>query len=169
MNIAEPPIKPKKGFVRLGFGHKESQEMVDHLNVLLAGYNVHYQKLRNFHWNIEGGDFFELHNLFEDQYNQAKSNIDKVAERIRTIGFQPISNMKGYLEHSLVEEPRGKLSGNEMAREISHDIEILLSSIVGAHSPAAKNGDLASIHLLMGLAAELEKAHWMLRSWTKNK
>ncbi len=159
--------KPKRGFVRLGFGHKESKELVKQMNILLAGYHVHYQKLRNFHWNIEGDDFYELHNQFEDLYNQSKVNIDKIAERIRTIGFQPTSTMKGYLKDSLIDEVDGKMGSKEMAREISHDIEILLSSIVAAHSPAAENGDLASIHLLMGMAYDLEKSHWMLRTWTK--
>ena len=28
------------------------------------------QKLRNFHWNVEGSDFFELHEEFENEYNK---------------------------------------------------------------------------------------------------
>ena len=31
------------------------------LNTLLADYHMYYQKLRNFHWNILGKNFFELH------------------------------------------------------------------------------------------------------------
>ena len=37
---------------------------------------MHYHKLRNFHWNVDGADFFELHQEFEDEYNTVKENID---------------------------------------------------------------------------------------------
>ena len=36
----------------------------DQLNTLLADYQVHYQKLRNYHWNVRGPMFFELHLKF---------------------------------------------------------------------------------------------------------
>ena len=54
----------------------ETAEIVVSLNTLLANYQVFYNKLRNFHWNIEGPEFFELHEEFENEYNTVKENID---------------------------------------------------------------------------------------------
>ena len=62
------------------------------LNVLLADYHLYYQKLRNFHWNIVGNHFFDLHEKFEELYDDAKLKVDEIAERILTLRFQPISN-----------------------------------------------------------------------------
>ena len=42
------------------------------LNTLLADYHVYYQNLRNFHWNILGDNFFELHEKFEELYTDAR-------------------------------------------------------------------------------------------------
>ena len=61
-------VKAKnKTFKKLGFTYLETAEIVVSLNTLLANYQVFYNKLRNFHWNIEGPEFFELHEEFECQ------------------------------------------------------------------------------------------------------
>jgi starvation-inducible DNA-binding protein len=61
--------------------------VVTELNVLLAEYHVYYQKLRNFHWNVLGKNFFDLHNTFEKMYNETKTKIDEIAERIVTLKY----------------------------------------------------------------------------------
>lgn len=58
--------------------------VVIELNTLLAEYHIYYQKLRNYHWNILGKNFFDLHDKFEELYGQARIRIDEIAERILT-------------------------------------------------------------------------------------
>ena len=50
----------KRTFTKLGYTHMDTAEIVTLLNRLLADYSVYQQKLRNFHWNVSGQDFFEL-------------------------------------------------------------------------------------------------------------
>lgn len=93
-------VKSKKklrAYKKLGFTTQETADIVEPLNLLLANYHVHYQKLRNYHWNVKGPDFFDIHEQFEMQYNEAKLNIDDVAERIRVFGYTPMSTLKEYL------------------------------------------------------------------------
>src|SRR5918993_5845776 len=80
--------------VKLGWTAKETGKISSALNSLLANYSVHYQKLRNYHWNVKGSDFFDLHEQFEIQYNEALQSIDEIAERIRVFGKTPLSTMK---------------------------------------------------------------------------
>ena len=54
----ETVTKEKKSYIKLGFSGKETEEIVNSLNLLLANYHVFYQKLRNYHWNVTGGGFF---------------------------------------------------------------------------------------------------------------
>ena len=42
-----------------------------------------YLKAHNFHWNIEGPDFLEYHELFGKIYEEVYSSIDDFAEKIR--------------------------------------------------------------------------------------
>src|SRR5436190_16450982 len=66
----------------LRWSAEDRKRIVDSLNVLLANYQVHYQKLRNYHWNVTGGDFFDIHQNLEEQYGEAQENIDLTAERV---------------------------------------------------------------------------------------
>ncbi len=49
----------------IGLEIEESKVLVEKLNELLANYQIYYQNLRNFHWNVSGPNFFELHAKFE--------------------------------------------------------------------------------------------------------
>ncbi len=106
----------EKTINRLGFNHKDKTQLIKELNLLIASYHVHYQKLRNFHWNVEGNNFFELHEKFEELYNFSKVNIDNIAERIRVFGDRPMASLQAYLENSKINEPTGNLDANEMVK-----------------------------------------------------
>ena len=49
----------------IGLDIQKSKEVSNMLNDLLANYQVFYQNLRGFHWNVKGKAFFELHLKFE--------------------------------------------------------------------------------------------------------
>ncbi|MFT6134972.1 MAG: starvation-inducible DNA-binding protein [Cyclobacteriaceae bacterium] len=160
--------KSKKTHIKLGFSHIETVEIVTYMNELLADYHVHYQKLRNFHWNVEGPDFFELHENFENQYNNAKVNIDEIAERIRVFGKRPLSTMQEYLNSARIKESTKEYAPYEMVQEILVDYEILLSDMVNITNSANDNGDAGTIDMITSFIKKLEKNHWMLTSWLKN-
>ncbi|HEY0978555.1 MAG TPA: DNA starvation/stationary phase protection protein, partial [Flavobacteriales bacterium] len=82
----------------------ERKRITESLNVLLANYQVHYQKLRNYHWNVTGGDFFDIHENLELQYTQAQENIDLIAERVRVFRERPLSTYAEYLATSTLKE-----------------------------------------------------------------
>ena len=77
----------------LGLKPNELEKTVEQLNRLLANYQIYYQNLRNYHWNISGEHFFDLHATFEDLYNEAKINIDEIAERVLTLRMKPMSTL----------------------------------------------------------------------------
>ncbi|MGW8121678.1 Dps family protein [Roseivirga echinicomitans] len=161
-------VKPqKKAFARLGYTKMETAELVDALNKLLANYSVHYQKLRNFHWNVKGPDFFDVHEQFEKQYNNAKVAIDDVAERIRVFGQTPLSNMRDYLETSEIKESSTDLSAMEMVSEIIKDYDILLEYMFNVIDVALSNGDNGTVDMVNSMVKYTEKNHWMMTSFSK--
>jgi starvation-inducible DNA-binding protein len=158
----------RKTFYKLGFSPMEAAELVIKMNQLLANYHVHYQKLRNFHWNIKGGDFFELHEKFELEYNQAKTNIDEIAERIRVFGKTPLSTLKDYLDHSQIKEVGTNLSAPEMVEEVLADYRILLELMVDVVDSAVDIGDIGTQDLINTFIKDLEKRHWMYTAFNHN-
>jgi len=157
----------EKPYSKLGFDKEEVFEVVESLNALLANYAVLYQKLRNFHWNVEGADFFEIHEKFEEEYTIASDYIDSIAERVRILGFRPLSTYSEYLKTSDIEEVATDRTGREMIQELIEDYETILSFIVDVVDIATETGDLGTETLMREILTVIEKKHWMFRTVIK--
>ncbi len=141
--------------------------VVVELNKLLADYHIYYQKLRNFHWNILGENFFELHNKFEELYTDAQTKIDEIAERILTLRYHPKSQYSDYLKISSLKESDSIKSDDQMVKEILNDHEILLKQMSVTINQANDAKDEGTIDLIGAYIRQLEKSSWMLDAWTK--
>ncbi|MBT8186168.1 MAG: DNA starvation/stationary phase protection protein [Croceitalea sp.] len=143
--------------------------VVIELNTLLADYHLYYQKLRNFHWNIMGENFFDLHEKFEVLYTEARTKIDEIAERILTLRYHPMSNLSNYLEKSSINESSNDLTDKQMVGEILYAHGILLKQMTKVVKKADEIGDEGTIDLIGAYIRELEKESWMLNAWSKDK
>ncbi len=153
----------------LGIKRERLEEVVVSLNQLLADYHLYYQNLRSCHWNIEGAHFFDLHQIFEELYNDAKIKIDDIAERVLTLRYTPMSTLSGYLKASNVDEIKANLADIEMVNKILKDHGVLIAQMREVISAANKAGDEGTIDMIGGYVADLEKRSWMLDSWTSKK
>ncbi|MBZ9786664.1 DNA starvation/stationary phase protection protein [Psychroflexus sp. CAK57W] len=149
----------------LNLDTSKTKDTVRELNVLLADYHLYYQKLRNFHWNIIGQNFFDLHIQFEDMYNDAKVKIDEIAERILTLRFQPESNFTDYLKISNLKEASSDIEDFKMIKILLKDHGEIISQMRKVVEIADKNGDEGTIDLVGAYIRELEKTSWMLDAW----
>lgn len=157
----------EKSYQKLGFTYLETSEIVISLNHLLANYQVHYHKLRNYHWNVEGPDFFELHGTFEEDYKLTEKNIDEVAERIRVFGIKARLSIVDNLELSEIKETKLTISALEMVREVLKDFEILHSKMLDVLNAALETGDNATELMISEFMRALEKRNWMYTSLCK--
>ncbi|MCB0652970.1 MAG: DNA starvation/stationary phase protection protein [Saprospiraceae bacterium] len=158
----------KKTYKKLGFTGLETVAIVKSLNKLLANYHIHSQKMKNFHWNIKGRDFFELHDIFEDLYHAAQANIDDVAERVRVFGQTPASRLKEYLDLAEIKEVGTGLTSEAMVRETLNDFQMLLSFMVDVADAAIDIGDVGTEDLINTFIKNMEKKHWMFNAWMHN-
>ncbi len=152
----------------LNIDNQKVLPVVSELNVLLADFHVYYQKLRNFHWNILGKNFFDLHNKFEEMYNDTRVKIDEIAERIVTLKYHPISKLSDYIEVSKIKESSPLLSDDEMVKEIIEDHKIILEQFGKVVDRAEKAKDEGTLDLIGAYIRELEKSTWMLNAWSKD-
>lgn len=143
----------------------KTEKTVFELNVLLADYHLYYQKLRNFHWNIVGVNFFDLHDKFEEMYNDAKLKIDEIAERILTLRNQPLSNLSQYLEISNIKESDSDLHDKQMIETLLKDHGLILEQMRKVVKTAEAGKDEGTVDLIGAYIRELEKTSWMLDAW----
>jgi starvation-inducible DNA-binding protein len=149
----------------LNLDTSKTKDTVKELNILLADYHLYYQKLRNFHWNIIGQNFFDLHEKFEEMYDDAKVKIDEIAERILTLRFQPESNFTDYLKMSNLSESSSEIEDHQMVSTLLEDHGKIITQMRSVVNVADKNGDEGTIDLVGAYIRELEKTSWMLDAW----
>ncbi|SDR69057.1 Dps family protein [Gramella sp. MAR_2010_147] len=149
----------------LGLDSNKTKKTVEELNVLLADYHIYYQKLRNFHWNVIGKNFFDLHEKFEELYDDAKLKVDEIAERILTLRYQPTSNLSDYLKDANLKESPSDISDSKMIELLLEDHGLLLKQMRKVVDVADAGGDEGTIDLIGAYIRELEKTSWMLDAW----
>lgn len=154
---------------RLGFNKLETAEIVSKLDETLCNLQMFYHKLQNFHWNVVGNDFYDVHEVTESMYERIKDEIDDIAERIRVFGRQPISNISEAIEKSEIKESSSDKSAEYMVAEIVKDIELITEKLLTVHEVAAKDGDIATTYMASKLVKYLETEHWKLSSWLDNR
>ena len=153
---------------KIGLKDKNVIGLVDHINILLANYQIHYQKVRGCHWNVRGHSFFDLHLKFEELYNNAQLTIDELAERVLTLGKSPYSTYADYIQTSTIKEIKTEgLSEEKMVEAILDDfkklIEIEREVIENASEQANDEG---TADMVIGFLKFKEKTSWMLRAWS---
>lgn len=149
----------------LNLDKSKTKNTVKEMNVLLADYQLYYQKLRNYHWNIVGQNFFDLHQQFEEMYDDAKLKIDEIAERILTLRFQPESNLSEYLKITNLKESISDVSDRDMVSNLLDDHGTIIKQMRKVVELADKNSDEGTIDLIGAYIRELEKTSWMLDAW----
>ena len=153
----------------LGMKRNDVSKTVSQLNLLLANYHVYYQNLRNFHWNVSGENFFDLHNKFEELYDDARAKIDEIAERILTLRLRPLSNMSDYLNTSAIREADGFTDDFQMVNATLENHKILIVNMRAVIRAANEVGDEGTIDMIGGFLSGLEKKSWMLDAWRARK
>lgn len=153
----------------LNLDKNKVEAVVKELDILLADYNMYYQKLRNFHWNVVGPNFFDLHVKFEELYDDAKIKVDEIAERILTLRHQPTSNFSEYLKITNLTESASDLEDVDMVKTLLKDHGKLIIQMNKVLHKADEAGDIGTDDLIGAYVAELEKTSWMLDAWTMKK
>ena len=87
---------------------KDRAGVVKILNALLADEYVLYTKTRNYHWDVVGPQFNELHKFFDAQYAELNEIVDDVAERARALGGHALGTLAEFSRHARLKEHPGE-------------------------------------------------------------
>jgi starvation-inducible DNA-binding protein len=157
--------------VSIGLTQRQRQGVVEILSRLLADEYLLYTKTRNYHWNVVGPQFNDLHKFFEGQYEAIEEFIDDVAERARTLGGPAVATMTEFLKLGrLREHPGRNPAAREMLKNLLADHEALIQGLrADLDVVMARHGDAGTSDFLTGLMERHEKMAWMLRSFLEGR
>jgi len=150
----------------IGIPENNLQSIALELNKVLADEFILYAKTRNYHWNVEGNNFMEMHKFYESQFEQLDEIIDNVAERIRQLGHYAEARLKDYLELSHLEEQEYTNEQNTQLRNLLEDHESIimnLRKLINLFTDKYK--DAGSADFVTGLMEQHEKMAWFIRSY----
>jgi starvation-inducible DNA-binding protein len=154
--------------VDIGLDEQALTRVVEGLQRLLSDEVLLYLKTRNFHWNVEGPDFSELHKLFETQYEELDSIMDEVAERIRIVGGYAAGSMAEFRQlTSLQEVAGGACNQFRMEELLLRDHEQLARRMRKFADECGEAEDLGTQDFVTGVMQAHEKMAWMLRSFMR--
>jgi len=142
-------------------------ELIKSLKIAFATEFSFYLKAHYFHWNVEGPNFKEYHDLFGGIYEEVYSNIDDFAENIRKLNaYTPGS----YTRLSMLTQINDEMeipAAEQMIAELLSDSEKAVKIFKMVYDIAEENGE----HGLSNFLAERMDAHkkhsWMLRATLK--
>lgn len=150
--------------INIGIDRSDREQIVSGLKRLLADTYTLYLKTHNYHWNVTGPRFRDLHLLFEEQYTELATAVDEIAERIRTLGYPAPGTYGEYAELTTIEEVPGVPPAEDMLKDLVTAQEIVVRTCREVLPTAQASDDESTASLVADRMAIHEKAAWMLRS-----
>lgn len=140
--------------------------ITEDLNLFLSNLNVFYRKLQNYHWNIKGEDFFNVHIKLEELYNDVNEQIDEIAEHILIIDGEPLGTMQDYLEITQIKEAQNeKIFSRKVFENILKDYCILAENATKVKEDADNEKKYATSALMDEYLQDFGKKTWMIRQF----
>ena len=152
--------------INIGIQESDRKSVVQILNALLADEYVLYTKTRNYHWNVTGPQFNDLHKFFQAQYEELDASIDEIGERTRALGDKSVATLAEFVKNARLKESPGEYPpAQNMLANLLADHEAVIRTLRAGAEEAEKHNDMGTNDFLIGLMEKHEKTAWMLRSF----
>ena len=142
-------------------------KFVNQLKIAFASQYAFAIKAQNFHWNVEGSDFYQLHNLFEDIYNDTYGAVDSFAENIRKIKAYTPASLYRFSALSAIDDEVEVLEPQAMVAELLRDAEKMQEIMKVLFQEAEARGEHGLSNFLADRQDAFAKHAWFLRATAK--
>ena len=137
------------------------------MKVARASTFVFYMKAHYFHFNVEGIFFKQFHDLFGAIYEEVYGSIDQFGEEIRALGSYTPMSIGRFQELSVIDEPPGVVSAEEMVNELMQDNAKLIELLNQVFGLADSTNEQGLADFIAGRLDSHKKHAWMLRATSK--
>jgi starvation-inducible DNA-binding protein len=150
--------------IDIGIPADARKDIAGGLSRVLADTYTLYLKTHNYHWNVTGPQFNDLHAMFMTQYTELWNSVDLIAERIRSLGHFAPGSYRAFAELSAIKEEEGVPPAAKMLENLLAGHETVARTCRAAFPAAETAGDQPTMDLLTQRLQVHEKTAWMLRS-----
>jgi starvation-inducible DNA-binding protein len=150
--------------IDIGINKEDRLAIAEGLKHLLADSYTLYLQTHNFHWNVTGIHFRELHLMFEEHYTELAIAVDDIAERIRTLDVAAPGTYKAFSQLSSIAEVDGVPSSSQMVELLTKGHEQVIKTSRQVLQLAQNADDESTSALVSDRMRVHEKTAWMLRA-----
>lgn len=150
--------------IDIGINENDRKDIAQGLKGLLADSYTLYLQTHNFHWNVTGPQFRELHLMFEEHYTELAIAVDDIAERIRTLGVAAPGTYRTFSELSSIKEIEGVPNATTMVATLLQGHEAVVKTCRDVLKLSQKADDESTSALVSDRMRVHEKTAWMLRA-----
>ena len=150
--------------IDIGIKEKDRSRIAEGLKRLLADSYTLYLQTHNFHWNVTGPQFRELHLMFEEHYTELATAVDEIAERIRTLDVAAPGTYKAFAKLSSIKEVEDVPEAKKMVEILTQGHEQVVKTCREALKLAQEADDESTTALVSDRMRVHEKTAWMLRA-----
>jgi starvation-inducible DNA-binding protein len=126
-----------------------------------------YLKAHAFHWNVEGSDFLQYHDLFGKIYEEVYSSIDTFAEQIRALGTYMPGSFSRYNMLTMIEDEENILTKDQMLTELYEDNEKMIVIFKKLFESSEMENEYGFSDFVASRLDAHKKHQWMLRASLK--
>ena len=141
--------------------------LTNDLKTLLADSVTMYFVAHGYHWNVEGADFSQYHELFATIYEDVYSSIDPIAEDLRKLDEYAPFTLSKFIDLRTVESVEVAPNPKAMAKALLKVNEGVLVTIGKAFASATKANEQGIANFLSERENMHKKWHWQLTASTK--
>jgi starvation-inducible DNA-binding protein len=137
------------------------------LSELLGDQVVFYFRAQGYHWNVEGEDFSQYHDLFEDIYSDVYGSIDPTAENIRKLGEYAPFKLDTLLKLASLEDSKVPTNPRAMAKDLLDANESLIKTLKSVFHTANDDDEQGIANFIAERIDMHQKWAWQLKASTK--
>lgn len=120
----------------VGLSHETRLYSCERLNQILCDMQILYALYKKHHWLMRGATFYQLHLLLDEHASKQLKIIDRVAERIQSLGGIAVGDPRHVAEITRI--PRAPDGCEEVPAMLSRLLEAHETILTDAHDAAAK-------------------------------
>jgi starvation-inducible DNA-binding protein len=143
------------------------KELIDSLKVFLADAVTMKFTAHGYHWNVEGPDFSQYHELFENIYVDVDGSIDPIAEDLRKLDEYAPFTLTDFIEFRSVTSEEVTSSPKDMAKALLKMNTEILKTIDKVFKLASKANEQGIANFLAERNDMHKKWHWQLSASVK--
>ena len=128
-----------------------------------------YLKAHNFHWNVEGSDFKQYHDLFGGIYEEVYGSIDAFAEQIRALGTYVPASYTRFSMLTQIDDETQILPRQAMVEALIVDNEKIVKLLKLVFQQSEANQEFGFSDFIASRIDAHGKHNWMLRSILKKQ